>query len=944
MIRTLYVVFFLSGMSALLFETLWFRLAGLTFGNGVWASSIVLASFMAGLALGNALAARHGERIADPVRAYAVLELLIGGIGFGLVLVFPFLNVLLSSIFHPLVGNSLALNLVRLAGAFVLMLVPASAMGATLPLMVKGLRSARTPFGQRLGMLYGCNTLGAVAGALAGEMVLIHLLGLRGSGLVALGANVLAAAVALRVARLLRRETGPDAARPDAVQPRPLTARSRGLLAAAFMSGAVLLALEVVWFRFMLLFTFGTSLVFSVMLAVVLAGIGIGGTAASRWLRARAPDRVLPAVACVSGVLVVGGFALFASPQLGVTLSYVRDDLGWVTAARALGLMFPVSLASGVLFTLIGAALHAEIGSETRSAGLLTLFNTVGAMLGALLAGFVLLPLWGMERSFLALAIAYVAVAAFTLVPHPTVFRRTRARVLVPAVIALGASLVAFPFGALGRHVFPRIAESSVNGPHEIALVREGLTETILYVRRDKFGLPFFHKLLTNGHAMAATNTHSQHYMKLYVYLPLAVHPGMRDALLISYGCGQTAKALTDTDELDRIDVVDISRDILEATEIVFDEVETSPLRDPRVHVFVEDGRFFLQTTTRTYDLITGEPPPPTAAGTVNLYSREYFQLIHDRLKPGGMATYWLPQHALDQDGARAIIRAFTDVFEESSLWIGCGQDWMLLGVRGPHATVSEERFGRQWRSPVVAPILQDLGFEYPEQLAAYFIADRPALRDLVTGTEPVTDDRPQRLSPPGPVRLESAYATLIEPAAARDRFARSDHVRRLFPDGVRRRGVSFFDFRYELHDGLSPFKVGPRGASGLAGVHHVITGSPFHTLVLWLLGSSVREQQIVATVVQGGVTHPALAAKLGDLALARRDFPAAVEHYRIACDALPDQVELLLRLVLALCLAERRDEAQALVHARAAVVRLGGREDWVFLAGTYGLRLPGPG
>ena len=939
MYRVLYVVFVLSGASALLFETLWFRLAGLTFGNSIWASSIVLASFMGGLALGNAAAARHGHSLTSPVRIYALLELLIGAIGFGLVLLFPVLNELLASVFHPLLERPVALNLVRLAGAFILMLLPASAMGATLPLVVKGIRAVGTSFGHRLGLLYGCNTLGAVVGALAGEVALIDWLGIRGAGVVALLANVIAAAIALRVSRQLGRP--PTEPADERVGGSALTARTISLLGAAFLSGAVLLGLEVVWFRFMLLYTFGTSLVFSIMLAVVLAGIGVGGTAASWWLRRRDPSGVLPTIACLSGALVAGTMLVFVSPSIGVTLTYVRDDFGWITAARALALMFPVSLLSGVLFTLVGAALREEMPSDTRAAGFLTLANTAGAMLGALVAGFLLLPLLGMERSFFALAMAYAAVAALTLLPIRRGLARATKRLLVPVAIAFAASLLAFPFGAIRNHIFPRIAESSVNGPHEIALVREGLTETILYVRRDKFGLPFFYKLLTNGHAMAATNTHSQHYMKLYVYLPAALHPGLKDALLISYGCGQTAKALTDDAELERIDVVDISEDILDATEIVFDDVETSPLRDPRVNVFVEDGRFFLQTTTRSYDLITGEPPPPTAAGTVNLYSREYFQLIHDRLKPGGMTTYWLPQHALGEDGARAIIRAFTDVFEESSLWIGCGQDWMLFGVREPGPPVTEERYTRQWRSPAIAPTLQNLGFEIPEQLAAYFIADRPTLRELTRDHGPVTDDRPQRLAKPGAVRLESQYAALIEPGAARERFARSEHVRRLFPDGIRQRGLRLFDFRVELHDGLSPFKVGRPETRGLAGVYRVVTESPLHTLTLWLLGSSVREQQIVATIARGGNLHPGLHGKLGDLALARRDYPAAVEHYTITSNAYPDQREFLQRRIFALCLADRREEAQALLDARTGHIGpIDG--DWSFIARTFGLRLGG--
>ncbi len=138
---------------------------------------------------------------------------------------------------------------------------------------------------------------------------------------------------------------------------------------------------------------------------------------------------------------------------------------------------------------------------------------------------------------------------------------------------------------------------------------------------------------------MSGTGWGARRYMKLYVYLPVALHPDPKSALLISYGVGSTAKALTDTPDFQTIDVVDISPEILEMSAIVYPVPSDHPLNDPRVTVHVEDGRYFLQTTKQTFDLITGEPPPPIMAGVANLYSREYFQLIHDRLAEGGMVS-----------------------------------------------------------------------------------------------------------------------------------------------------------------------------------------------------------------------------------------------------------------------------------------------------------------
>jgi spermidine synthase len=399
-------LFFLSGVAALLFETLWFRQAGLAFGNGVWASSLVLSSFMAGLALGNGLAARFGGGMRRPLRLYAVLELAIAVAGVALVFRLQALSPLLVPLLQPWLDVPWLLNPLRLGLAFVLLLVPATAMGATLPVMVGALRARDPSFGGALGRLYGWNTLGAVVGALTGELVAIEHLGLYGSSFLAGGCNLLAALGALAVA-----ERFPAAA---ALEPSPARARTdaagRRLLAATFGAGGLLLALEVVWFRFLHLTVHSGSAAFAWMLAVVLAGIALGGMAGGRWLRHRAEAwRQAPAVALAAGIATVVGYAGFhlsTRPVAGLAQSSPLA-IAWMAAVLTL----PVAALSGVLFPLLGAALARHVAPETRVAGLLTLANTLGCALGSLLGGFVLLPVLGMEYAFFGVALAYAGVA-----------------------------------------------------------------------------------------------------------------------------------------------------------------------------------------------------------------------------------------------------------------------------------------------------------------------------------------------------------------------------------------------------------------------------------------------------------------------------------------------------------------------------------------------------
>lgn len=938
MASVLCLIFFLSGASALILETLWFRQAGLMFGNSVWASSLVLASFMAGLALGNGLAARHGGRPRRPVVAYALLEATVGLTGAGLVVLLPRLTPLLAPAFRPFLSRPEALNALRLALAFALMLVPATAMGATLPVLVRALSARERDFGRALGRLYGWNTLGAVAGALAGEGVLIGRFGLRGTAVVAAILNGLAAAGAAAVSR----RWGGLAAVDDGARTRPpLGPEARRLLAAAFLCGGILLALEVVWFRFLLLFVYGNSMTFATMLSVVLLGIGAGGLAAAAWLKWQPrAHRFLPLLALGSGLAAAHGYIAFPQFLAGRGTSFFFDQRSILSASASL--MLPVSLLSGVLFTLLGKALKERLPGEARAAGALTLANTVGAMSGALVAGFVLLPRLGMERSFFALATAYGGVALCLLwAREPSEPRPKRELYALSLAGALFAAVVAlFPFGLMRNHYLPRVAGRWARDGSTIAAVREGLTETILYLRKELWGETVQYRLVANGISMSASGFTAKRYMNLFAYWPIAVHPEAKRALLISYGVGSTAKALTQTAGLESIDVVDISRDILELSRLVFEPPERHPLDDPRVHAHIEDGRFFLLTTDRSYDLITAEPPPPKNAGIVNLYSREYFQLVHDRLADGGVATYWLPVVQLEPGDGKAIIRAFCEAFQDCSLWTGLGPQWMLAGTRGATGPVAEEAFSRQWRDPVVAPTLRSLGLETPEQLGTLFIADAPVLTELTRDTPPLEDDHPLRLSHRLPDRTPAFFVSLADPRLTRSRFAESGFIRSLWPESLRRRTLAAFA-DYEVLDPLLWAVSGGSAKVGLPELYALLTRSRVRTPVLWSLKSSEVEQRIAARASQRGVNDPLLEEFLGVEAMADRDYLRAERQFREAQRRSPEVERLAQLRVLALCLAGDAARAAELMRQAGEWIRPQDPETWAWLANAFGLADP---
>jgi spermidine synthase len=924
---------FASGAAALLFETLWFRQCGFVVGNSVWASSLTLAAFMAGLALGNALIARYGERVRHPVRFYGQLELAIGAVGITLVWVLPFLASALAPVWGPLLEQPLLLNTGRLLTSFVLLLIPSTAMGATLPLLVKALLSRDPHYGSVLGRLYGWNTIGAVLGAVSGELFLIEWLGVQATAGVAAGANVLAAAAAFGI--FWKTRSSPiESEAPARRGPLRLPSAAWMQLAAVFLSGAIILAAEVVWFRFLELFVWNSGSSFALMLAVVLAGIGVGGRLAGFWLGVR-PDaeRFAGPVALLAGAVAVLGYRSFS-----VALSWVMGDqaselvvgTGSIVAVSVV-LMFPVSLLSGVLFTLVGSALQRHVPSETTSTGLLTLSNTLGGAIGALAGGFVFLPLFGVEAALFLLAATYGLVGLLLILPERGA-RRIPAR--LGWVAPLAVALLVFPFGTMRGEHLRRVGEAlGIVGEGSVAVARETRTETLLLLRRLFFGETLSFLLATGGFGMASTDEWSRRYMKQFVYLPLNLHPGAERALLISYGSGSTAKALRDVAQLREIDVVDISRGILSVSDVVYPDPSENPLKDERVRTWVEDGRFFLQATNRRYDLITSEPPPPKHAGVVSLYTQEFFQLVRDRLTEGGINTHWLPTHSLTYDDSRAIVRAYCEVFPDCTLWKGIAFNWMLMGSRGAGWTTSERDFLARWERLRAARESRALGVEVPEQLGAMFLDDAVTLASRTSVVEPLRDGFPKRLvdDPPSP-EDRAALREWMDPSGARARFGESEFIAEAWPEELRARSDAYF--RYDaMVDRILWQEYGspPTAAGVIEELDGLLAETSLEMLPAWLLGA--HGDYLAAIDRNPALQEMQISLQMrGRRALAERRFAEASALFGVLGSSSPESV-----FFAAYSAAMRGDPAEA---RRLAAEHRGTHPElpWPWLTDRFGL------
>jgi spermidine synthase len=934
-------ILFLSGIGALIFETLWLRLSGLAFGNSVWAAALILSSFMAGLALGNAIAASSRIRRWRPLHLYALLEVLVALLGCTIVFGLPALGELLRPAWQLLWNYQPTLLGLRFVLSFLILLIPTTAMGLTLPVLIEDPMLRQTNFGRAIGFLYGSNTLGAVAGAVLGEGYLIAAFGLRGTTLAAGLASCIAAAIALFVAK---REGGSSTHVLQRTFPLHLDVRYRSpwrLLFVSFGTGCILLSLEVIWFRFLRLYVASSSTAFAVMLAIVLAGMGFGGIVAGVIHRHSARlNHLLPILLLLAAIATLLSY-LFFPGELVQARTGVFDLSWWQIALLSIALMFPVALISGILFPSIVADVQARMEDRMNSTGITTLFNTAGAAVGPLLASFVLLPGVGYQWSLMLCVTGYALLSILVTGRAGWSLRRPFLVGLWVAVIVL---LAIFPYRRAEVHFAHATHPFEVDDRGDVVahVVKriEGTSDTWQLVRRDLFGEPYYYRLVANAFSMSAANPYGQRYMRLFAYLPLAFRPESEDVLLICYGCGVTADAFTHKSSLKRIDVVDISKEVFALADFYSGINYSNPLSDPRVHAVVQDGRFFLQASPRQYDVISGEPPPPKNAGSVNLYTEEFFSLVNGRLKEGGIATFWLPINQLKVEEAKAILRAFHNAFPNASVWASANQDWIMMGIKGLGRKVKEEQIRELWSDPKTGADLRRIGVEVPQQLGALFLMDAQEIDRITHDVAPLTDIYPKRLTDESwDDEASHRFAmTYMESVPAVQRFLHSSLINAIWPEALNASIESFFVVRE------SRYLSETIGSNRLAELDLYLRHSGLRIPVLEVLGSDGFRLSIAERVAKKSQTVPL--ETVPDLvagALARRDIDRAIQLLENEKDRGVFSLKDTFLLTYLYCLNGSVDKAQALVANNAMAIKEDEFVDWLWrkLEAEFGFHPP---
>jgi spermidine synthase len=758
--------FFASGVSGLIYQVVWVRAFGNVFGNTIHSASLVVAVFMLGLGVGSRLIGAWADRkyVSAPgslLRAYGHAELAIAIFGAIVSMTVPHLGTLtaLASVYSQGTDGwyvpSLMTYIVRFGIAVALLLPITILMGGTLTLLIRHLvRQDVSVAPTRIAGLYAANTIGAALGCFLTDFTLIPAVGLLRTQMIAVSLNVIAGVGALALAAVVREAPGAgsrakSARRSSNVIPLPQPQPHSTLVlasAALGLTGFAALGMEILWFRHATILLGGFRAVFALLLTVVLTGIAIGAYAggalarrtqsAANWLMV---TQAMFAVTAVAGIFLADARPLEAAVNSATSGVSPLNEI-WFDVKPLLLLAGLPSILMGVSFPLANALVQLAESFVARRAGGLYFANTAGAVCGSIATGFLLLPWVGIQWSAAiiagASALAIVALYGPARAGHyasPNVV----SRYAWLSLLATGAAVTACAI-APADFVIRRAIGNATETRHVLAQ-REGLTEVVTIVdTRDG------RMLMTNGHAMSSTARLSQRYMRALAHIPLLMMDAPASVLVIGFGVGNTTHAATLHPSVRRVEIADLSRGILEHSSY-FDDASHGVLREPRVNVFVNDGRQHLQIQNPdTYDLITLEPPPIAYAGVAALYSKEFYELARSRLTSRGFVSQWLPTYQVPTKTALSMIRAFIDVFPQSVLLSGAQADLLLVGTTGPSIELDPNKLASALTMrPAVRDDLTRLDLGSAREIAGAFVGSARTLTDATGSIEPVTDDWP---------------------------------------------------------------------------------------------------------------------------------------------------------------------------------------------------------
>jgi spermidine synthase len=755
------ILFFGSGASSLIYQVIWLRMLALIFGSTTFATATVLGVFMGGLALGAFVAGRYADRLARPLLWYGILEAIIGLWALAVPLFFSAAEPLYAAAFQWLHLSVLPFSALRLLMAAVILLVPTACMGATLPLLARFITTNLSVVGKRVGTLYSFNTLGAVFGAICGGFALLPSLGLQKTIFIAAGINLALSAI---VALLSRGQEKGGLRKLSPAIPRQKSDLSRQLkvvLLCFGVSGAIAMIYEVAFTRALLMVIGSTTYAFTVMLSTFLIGLALGSLWTSRFAdRLQCPVLAFSVVQLMIGIVGFGSLKLFnLLPWWNLTLATSlssQSDIGMGIRYLLAGLiLLPLTLCLGAAFPIVVRASTHHLEEVGRSVSDVYSVNTIGAIIGSLAAGFVLVPNFGTETTLVVCCAGNGILAALLLWTVKDVKRSTRILAYMVAFLT-----VLYPMKApvvwdhnLLAHAQAERRKLSMNQslrfPSMYALVKalekgskvvfwkDGASSTVSVIKYT-YGTQSNHSLVTNGH-VDGSDSADMPIQSLLAGYPLLIKPEMKTVCLIGWGTGVSAGVITRF-PVESITAVELEPAVIDGSKF-FHHINHAPEKDQRLTLEFNDGRNFLMATKAKFDLIVSEPSNPWQSGVCNLFTKEYFQICHNRLNKGGVLSIWLQTVEVPPENILGVVRAFNDEFQHSIIMRVTAGNIILLGSDEP-LLLNPQKIDAALRSDrKVAAELGLVGITSSADLIANLALDEASTRKFGLPGVPNVDD-----------------------------------------------------------------------------------------------------------------------------------------------------------------------------------------------------------
>ncbi len=733
-----------------MYEVVWVRMLGLIFGHTVHAITTVLVAFMGGLALGSYLCGRRVDRVRNLLRTYAWLEIGIGIYALltpGLIGAIRLAYLSYAQAFDP---SYEVLTFLQFVLSTSVLLVPTILMGATFPVLSRFMVQGGGTVGRRVGALYAWNTFGAVLGTYLVGFHLLPALGMRmtlfGTALlnVVIGALIFLAArvwggTGFVSSTMQKGLVGAEAS--AAAEPRYV----RLLLLGAALSGAVAMLYELAWTRALTLVIGSTTYAFSAMLLSFLIGIAAGSAwAARRTSRAPATPALFAAFQIAAALLSLVVLALFDRlPDvflLGFRISHAPGFIVALQIVLSIAVMILPAFCLGAALPCVIHLVCTRLSHVGFSVSRVYAYNTAGAIVGSFAAGFLLVPLLGVQGTIRAGIILNLFVGLVILLAFKVPIRWLAGGAVVTGAVAVGAA-PSWDFAVMSSGV-STYAEYYSGGEGSW---RQRIEERVLFYQDGISSTVSVHQgknersLRVNGKTDASTGDDMATQLMLG-HLPALMHQNPKAALVIGLGSGITVGALTQY-ELERIDVVEIEPAVIEASRF-FAEENRRALADPRVSTIVGDGRNYILMSPRRYDLIISEPSNPWIGGIATLFTVEFFERASARLAADGIMAQWVHGYAMAPEDLRMIAATFRAVFPYASLWSPVAGDFILIGTSQPqvvHLGRVRDLYARH------ANIRQDFESSElgsPEAIVKAFYLDDHDFVRLTAGAPFNTDDK----------------------------------------------------------------------------------------------------------------------------------------------------------------------------------------------------------